>query len=62
MAQILEFPKAASRKAAVCHTGPCEVVLFPGVRVEYHEDQSTVDLARRYRAERQKRPARTRSA
>lgn len=48
MAQILAFPeKSASRPARPASPGTGQVVLFPGIRVEYRDCENSVDLSRR---------------
>ena len=60
MAQILIFPQAAPRRAEQPRPdAPCEIIIFPGVRVEYHAEQPTIDLSRRFPAEIGTGPARS---
>lgn len=54
MAQILQFPgsmEPRSKPSKTLRAGKkrqCEIVIFPGIRVEYHDDHpDTVDLSRR---------------
>jgi hypothetical protein len=48
MAQILAFPeKSTSRPPRPPGSGTAQVVLFPGIRVEYRECEQSVDLSRR---------------
>ena len=64
MAKILVFPqrpRVALENAAP--RGPAEIIIFPGVRVEYHGERAELDLSRRLlpagRGDRQtRRPAR----
>jgi len=49
MAQILVYPDADTRKKpSRAQFGPGQIVIFPGIRVEYHDDATTVDLSKRY--------------
>ena len=48
MAQILAFPeRSAPRPPRPPRPGSAEVVLFPGIRVEYRDCEGSVDLSRR---------------
>lgn len=48
MAQILAFPENSTpRPPRPPSAGSAEIVLFPGIRVEYHDCASSVDLSRR---------------
>jgi hypothetical protein len=48
MAQIIAFPlKAAGRPGRRTAVGNAEIVLFPGIRVEYHDPDAPLDLSRR---------------
>lgn len=48
MAQILPFPEnSAPRPPRRPGPGPAQIVLFPGVRIEYRECANSVDLSRR---------------
>jgi hypothetical protein len=48
MGTLLQF-KALDRKAAAraVATGRCEIVIFPGVRIERHDDSGSLDLGAR---------------
>ncbi|MBK1625192.1 hypothetical protein [Afifella marina] len=51
MAEILNFPtlsESEARKPA--HSGPCQILMFTGVRVEYRDEPGSVALSRRARA------------
>ncbi len=51
MAIVIPFPELTTlRSADRQSTTPGEVVIFPGVRVIYHDNPSTVDLSCRIRA------------
>ncbi|MBZ8133097.1 hypothetical protein [Afifella sp. IM 167] len=56
MADILSFPTQANSGRNRDVAGPCQILLFTGVRVEYRERPDKVDLGRR--AGRGRRPAR----
>lgn len=48
MALILAFPQARSGRGGLRSGGRGEVVIFPGIRIEYHDDdREVVDLGRR---------------
>ena len=40
MAEILPFALGRARPSVVAREAPCEIVFFPGVRVEYHDGAS----------------------
>ena len=51
MATVIPFPEPTTlRNSERQSTTPGEVVIFPGVRVIYHDNPSTVDLSSRIRA------------
>lgn len=51
MATVIPFPDPTTlRSADRQSTTPGEVVIFPGVRVVYHDNPSTVDLSCRIQA------------
>ena len=57
MARVLSFPvgkKPQGRPPASGEAGgaSAEILIFPGVRVEYHDGTETVDLSRRIRSPR----------
>ncbi|TDI54352.1 MAG: hypothetical protein E2O93_09125 [Alphaproteobacteria bacterium] len=57
MARVLSFPvaKRPPKKltaSAEAGSASAEILIFPGVRVEYHEGAETVDLSRRIRSPR----------
>ncbi len=57
MARVLLFPvnkRAQCNPPASGETGGAgaEILIFPGVRVEYHDGTETVDLSRRIRSPR----------
>jgi hypothetical protein len=57
MARILSFPveKKPQGKLPASDEAGCasaEILIFPGVRVEYHDGTETVDLSRRIRSSR----------
>jgi hypothetical protein len=37
MAKILQFARLAADQRRKLPDAPCEVVIFPGIRVEYHD-------------------------
>ncbi|WP_026381216.1 hypothetical protein [Afifella pfennigii] len=47
MAEILNFPAQANTGRSRDVAGPCQILLFTGVRVEYREGAGDVDLGRR---------------
>jgi hypothetical protein len=48
MAHIITFPTHAPGRTSRRSTeGTAEIVLFPGVRVEYHDPEAPLDLSRR---------------
>jgi len=47
MAEILSFPTQANAARSRDMPGPCQVLLFTGVRVEYRDGPDNVDLGRR---------------
>ena len=48
MAQILAFPeKSAPRPPRPLGTATAQIVLFPGIRVEYRDSAGSLDLSRR---------------
>ncbi len=54
MARVLSFPVAKrppEKRTATAGAGSAsaQILIFPGVRVEYHEGAETVDLSRRIR-------------
>jgi hypothetical protein len=49
MADILPFASSAPRRARRRHEGGGEVVIFPGIRVEYHDHTPTPPTKRRQR-------------
>jgi len=52
MADVIPFPEPAARCTADERTTSAgEVVIFPGVRVVYHDNPATVDLGRRIKAQ-----------
>ena len=40
MARILQFVKAGPERRRSARAGPAEIVFFPGVRVEYHDERA----------------------
>jgi len=40
MAQILAFKDSRARKRSARAQGACEIIIFPGVRVVYHEAEA----------------------
>lgn len=51
MATVIPFPDPTTLRSADRQLpAPGEVVIFPGVRVIYHDNPSTVDLSRRIQA------------
>ena len=57
MARILSFPverKSQCKRPASggAGNGSAEILIFPGIRVEYHDGTETVDLSRRIRTSR----------
>ena len=52
MANVIPFPDPAVRRSVQPRTlAKGEVVIFPGVRVEYHDDPAIVDLSCRIQAQ-----------
>jgi hypothetical protein len=52
MADVIPFPEPSARRTAGERTPVAgEVVIFPGVRVIYHDNPATVDLSRRIGAQ-----------
>jgi hypothetical protein len=57
MARVLSFPvekRPPGKPSASGQAGgaSAEILIFPGVRVEYHDGTETVDLSRRIRSPR----------
>ena len=57
MARVLSFPvekRPPGKPSASGEAGgvSAEILIFPGVRVEYHDGTETVDLSRRIRSPR----------
>ncbi len=52
MTNVILFPDRTTQRVAD-NQNPVEgeVIIFPGVRVEYHDDPATVDLSCRIRAQ-----------
>lgn len=51
MANVIPFPEPSARRSAgKPGTAAGEVVIFPGVRIVYHDNPATVDLSRRITA------------
>lgn len=52
MADVIPFPEPSARRATGEQKSAAgEVVIFPGVRVVYHDNPATVDLSRRIGAQ-----------
>jgi hypothetical protein len=43
MNQVLPFPIAASEKRRAPSGLACEIVIFPGVRIEYHDRRAVAE-------------------
>ncbi len=57
MARVLSFPidkrpHGKSSASGEAGTASAEILIFPGVRIEYHDGTETVDLSRRIRSPR----------
>jgi hypothetical protein len=62
MAKVLQFALRASGERRVASNAPAEIVIFPGVRVEYHGDGPAPDDKRRQRRGRRRATKKTASA
>ena len=52
MANVIPFPEPSARRTdGELNSAAGEVVIFPGVRVVYHDNPATVDLSRRINAQ-----------
>jgi hypothetical protein len=52
MADVIPFPEPSARRVTGERDSAAgEVVIFPGVRVVYHDNPATVDLSRRIGAQ-----------
>jgi len=52
MTNVIPFPEPSARRmAGEPNSAAGEVVIFPGVRVVYHDNPATVDLSRRISAQ-----------
>ncbi len=52
MAEVIPFPEPSARRVTgEQNPAAGEVVIFPGVRVVYHDNPATVDLSRRIGAQ-----------
>lgn len=52
MADVIPFPEPSARRVTGERSSAAgEVVIFPGVRVVYHDNPTTVDLSRRIGAQ-----------
>ena len=58
MAEILPFTSADAHRRRKVADAAGEVVIFPGIRVEYHENASAPDTTKRQRRSR-RRPSKT---
>ncbi len=59
MARIVSFPAGMTPRQrphapAVAGAAGAEILIFPGVRVEYHDDTETLDLSRRIQSPRRR--------
>ena len=56
MAEILPFTSADAHRRKKVPDAAGEVVLFPGIRIEYHDSASAPDATRRQRRGRRRPP------